>query len=345
MFRQLLLNLLATGLLIMAAPVQAAGPDELAEGLVNPGYVDKPTWFKESFLDIREDLAEASADNKRLLLYYYQDGCPYCSKLLNENLSQQDIVEHMQKDFDVIAINMWGDNEVTGLDGSETTEKGFAVTHKILFTPTMLFLDEQGKHVLRINGYYHPHKFKAALDYVSQKLEGTEKYRDYLARVNPQPASGALHQADTYLKPPYDLSGRGSEKPLLVMFEQLRCPACDELHDDILQQQGSAELLDRFDVVVLDMWSSTPLTTPDGKTTTAADWARELNVSYAPSMVYIDRGKEVFRTEGWLRTFHIQSGMDYVASGAYREQPEFQRYIDARADAMRARGIEVDLMK
>jgi hypothetical protein len=36
--------------------------------------------------------------------------------------------------------------------------------------------------------------------------------------------------------------------------------------------------------------------------------------------------------------------MDYVASGAYLEQPSFQRFIAARADALEAQGIHVDLM-
>jgi hypothetical protein len=37
--------------------------------------------------------------------------------------------------------------------------------------------------------------------------------------------------------------------------------------------------------------------------------------------------------------------MDYVASKAYLEQPEFQRYIADRADALEAKGIHIDLMK
>jgi hypothetical protein len=37
--------------------------------------------------------------------------------------------------------------------------------------------------------------------------------------------------------------------------------------------------------------------------------------------------------------------MDYVLSGAYREQPNFQRFIQARADALEAQGIHVDLMQ
>ena len=346
MTKQWLLILFSTTVfLVLPSSAHAAGPDELAEGLVNPGYVEKPAWFKESFLDIREDLEEASTNNKRLLLYFYQDGCPYCTKLLNENLSQQGIVEQLKQDFDVIAINLWGDNEVVGLDGAETTEKAFAVSNRILFTPTLLFLDEEGGHVLRLNGYYHPHKFKVALDYVSGKMEGKEKYRDYLARINPGKASGKLHQSDSFIQPPYDLSARKSTRPLLVMFEQLQCPACDELHEDILRQPESQELLDKFDVLLLDMWSNTPVVLPGGKASTAASWARALNINYAPSMVYFDNAEEVFRTEAWLRSFHVQSGMDYVASMAYKQQPEFQRFIDDRADGLRAMGIEVDLMK
>ena len=68
-------------------------------------------------------------------------------------------------------------------------------------------------------------------------------------------------------------------------------------------------------------------------------------MKYAPSLVFFDRdGMEVFRTEAYLKSFHIQSVMDYVTSGAYLEQPSFQRFIAARADALEAQGIHVDLM-
>jgi hypothetical protein len=35
--------------------------------------------------------------------------------------------------------------------------------------------------------------------------------------------------------------------------------------------------------------------------------------------------------------------MDYVASDAYKTQPEFQRYISERADKLEAQGIHVDI--
>jgi thioredoxin-related protein len=320
--------------------------NQLSAGMVNPGYVEKPSWFKDSFLDIRDDISEATETGKRVLLYFYQDGCPYCERLVKENMSQKDIVDSLQNKFDVIAINMWGDREVVGLDGKETTEKNFAVANKIMFTPTLQFLDEQGKHVLRLNGYVPPHKFIVALDYVSLKKEKDGSFRDYMAKVNPSAGSGELHTNSSFIQAPYDLSARKFGKPLLVFFEQKNCPPCDELHEDVLKQQGSAELLKKFDVVLLDTWSKTPVITPQGKNTTAENWGKQLNLTYVPSMMFFDEnGEEVFRTEGWLRTFHVQSSMEYVSGKAYLQEKEFQRFVEARASRLREQGIEVDLLK
>ena len=130
------------------------------------------------------------------------------------------------------------------------------------------------------------------------------------------------------------------------MFEQKDCLHCDELHLDILKRRESRELLEQFNTVLLDIWSDTVLETPAGEQTTAAGWAEKLNIQYTPTMVMFDKsGKEVFRTEAYLKAFHTQSALDYVLSGAYLKQPNFQRFIQVRADALEAKGIHIDLMK
>ncbi|MFQ5644660.1 MAG: thioredoxin family protein, partial [Thiogranum sp.] len=171
-------------------------------------------------------------------------------------------------------------------------------------------------------------------------------FREYWAKLAPPASSGKLHRDKDYLQEPYRLAGRAGGKPLLVLFEQKECAPCDELHLDILKRRESVELLKRFDVVLLDMWSKTAVQTPGGSDTSAAEWSKQLNIQYAPTMVMFDSsGREVFRTEAYLKAFHIQSALDYVLSGAYREQPNFQRFIQARADALEAQGVHVDLMQ
>lgn len=323
----------------------AVAEEALEAGMVNPGYHAQPAWFKQSFLDLREDVAEAKEQGRRVMLYFYQDGCPYCKKLLETNFGLRDITEKTRRHFDVVSLNMWGDREVTGMDGTTRTEKAFATERKVMFTPTLLFLDEQGETVLRVNGYYAPHKFGAALDYVSGRKENELSFRDYYAALEPRAASGELHHDPDYLQPPYRLASRDGDRPLLVMFEQKECAVCDELHTDMLRRDKSRELLSGFDVVLVDMWSRDGLQRPDGRESSIRDWARDLDIQYAPTLVMFDaEGREVFRTEAYLKSFHVQSALDYVLSGAYREQPSFQRFVQGRAAALEAQGIHVDLM-
>jgi thioredoxin-related protein len=331
----------------MGAIGAASAQETELEGGVNPGYHAPPAWFKESFLDLREDLEEASAEGRRLLLYFYQDGCPYCAKLLEDNFGQKAIADKTRTRFDVIAVNMWGDREVTDLEGETLTEKDFAAAMRVMFTPTLVFLDEQGDQVLRVNGYYHPQKFDAALDYASGKAPAGMRFPDYLASLSVTPAKDELNTQAFFQPGPHNLARHKipAGRPLVVFFEQRRCAACDELHADVLTREETRKLLDAFDVVQVDMRAKAPLVTTDGRRTTAVEWARELNVLYAPSLVFFnERGKEVFRTEAYLKSFHVQSALDYVASGAYKSEPSFQRFVQARADHLREQGIVVDLM-
>ena len=316
---------------------------ELSAGMVNPGHEEHPAWFKVSFLDLFEDVQDAADDSKRLMVYYYQDGCPYCKKLLQDNFSQREISDKAKKYFDVVSINLWGDKEV--VVGEKTyTEKEFAEALKVQYTPTLLFFNEKNKIIFRANGYYPPEKFSALLDYIGTKQETIISYQDYMEKISPQPSTGHLHDDINNVTSVSNLSG--SVKPLLVMFEQKKCNTCDELHLDILKRKVSVELLSHFTVVVLDMWSDQLITTPTGEVLKIHDWAKKLNIKYAPSLVYFDKqGVEVFRSDAYLKAFHTQSVMDYVSSGAYKTESNFQRYIDKRANHLREMGVEVNLME
>jgi len=341
-----LINIVFFALLVSVSSVpivNAASEGDLSAAMVNPGYQEHPAWFKVSFLNLFEDIEDATANNKRLMIYYYQDGCPYCKKLIEDNFSQREISDKTQKYFDVVSINMWGDKEVTVGDRTYT-EKEFAEALKVQYTPTLLFFNENKKIVFRANGYYPPEKFSALLDYIGKKQESKISYQDYIEKESPQASTGRLHDDINSVASVADLTQ--TTKPLLVIFEQKKCNTCDELHLDILKRKESISLLPKFNVAVLDMWSNKMVTTPSGEKMKIRDWAKKLDVKYAPSLIFFDgKGSEVFRADAYLKAFHTQSALDYVASGAYKTQSNFQRYIEKRADHLREQGIEVDLME
>ena len=70
-----------------------------------------------------------------------------------------------------LPINMWGDREVTDLQGALTTEKPLprhcgCNTHR-----RCCFSTKAVVWCLRINGYFAPHKFAVALDFVAGRHE------------------------------------------------------------------------------------------------------------------------------------------------------------------------------
>jgi thioredoxin-related protein len=210
-----------------------------------------------------------------------------------------------------IAINIWGDREVTWIDGQRMPEKKFAAMLKIQFTPTLLFLDEKGAPAHRINGYLPPEEFYAALD------GGVGKT-----------ASSALAVTAKAI----DLRRKPGSKPVALLLLSPRCDACDELERHLQLPEVRAQLR-RFELV--------RATNPTAVVTAAG--AATVDSTYLPSLVFFSRGREVFRTDTYLRPFHLAGALDYVASGSYTREPSFQRFLQARAEEMRARGERVDL--
>ena len=339
--------LFALSLVFLASPLTATTKNE--GKFFGAMSTEMPAWFKDSFLDLNEDIDEASSDNKRVMIFFYQHGCPYCNALVERNLAQKDIETKVKKNIDVIAINMWGDREITHVDGNQYTEKTFAEKLKVQFTPTILFYDEKGKMILRLNGYRSPQRFNVDLDYIVGRNEDKSSYRDYVkANLPATKTSKKLNKQEFFSPAPFDFSAnrKNRNKPFAVFFEQKDCPNCDHLHNKVLPEKDVRRVINQFEISQLDMWSDTPVITPEGQKMTARDWAKKLDIKYAPSIVVFNSdGEEIIRSEAFFKTFHTEGIFEYVASEDYKKEPSFQRYLSEYADHLREKGRDVDIWR
>ncbi|MFZ5964948.1 thioredoxin family protein [Thalassococcus sp. BH17M4-6] len=103
----------------------------------------KTDWMRNTFKDLREDLEEANAEDKRLVLFFEQRGCVYCTQMHQEVFPQPEIDSYISENYFVVQLNLHGDIEVTDFDGESLTEKDMARKWRILFTPTIMFLPEE----------------------------------------------------------------------------------------------------------------------------------------------------------------------------------------------------------
>ncbi len=305
---------------------------------------ETPHWFKESFLEFEEDVAEAADEGKRVMLYFHQEGCPYCARLVEESFNDQQTQAFIREHFDGITINMWGDREVVSVSGRSFSEKTFAAALKVQFTPTLLFLDEQGKVALRLNGYYPSDYFRKALQFVAKQGEKQGSFSDYIKAAQ-GPQSGDLINEDFFnSNNQLDQLVGLNNKPLAVFFESTDCENCRLTHEKILSDAPTRKLVEQLNNVQFDVNSDKPVSTPDGRQMTVSAWANELQIGYTPTVVFFDRlGKEVMRIDAFFKTFHFQSVFAYVLEEAYHQQPSFQRYISERGDKIREAGFDTDI--
>ncbi|MFD1341886.1 SoxW family protein [Litorisediminicola beolgyonensis] len=175
-----------------AATLAVASP-LLAATLGDDG-LHKTDWMRDTFKDLREDLAEANAEGKRLVIFFEQRGCVYCTKMHEEVFPEPVLSDYIEENYFVVQMNLHGDTEVTDLDGEALSEKAAARKWGILFTPTILFLPEEvpeGQSVSQAAVSVMPGAFAlgTTLDmftWVNEKryeLDGDEDFQRYHARM------------------------------------------------------------------------------------------------------------------------------------------------------------------
>lgn len=305
-----------------------------------------PNWFKTSFLDFSEDLQEATDSDKHMMIYFHQNGCPYCAKLVRDNFHNKSLVAKLQKDFDVIETNMFGDRDLVDWNGKEFNEKEFSTQMNIQFTPTLLFLNNKGETVLRLNGYQSIEKMHKVLDYIANKNYLKQSFAAFRNQLKHN-KQGALNPNSIFEPVPHLLT-RNKTLPasqyLAVFFEEPNCAQCDFFHQKLMPLKQTQDYLKQMQVVRFNALSNAKLITPRGVRTTAKDWYETLKLTYKPAIVFFDKsGNEIIRKDAFFKQYHLHSIMDYVLSGAYQRQPSFQRYITERSDKLREKGVKVDI--
>lgn len=304
-----------------------------------------PDWFKHSFLDLHEDVAEAAAEDRHVILFLEMNGCPYCHRMAIDAFDQAPYRDWLQAHFDVIALNLHGDREVALDATTSMSEKDLAALLGVRYTPTVIFLDQANNPVARVNGYRNAEDFKQVLDYVATMAYREQTLADYLAsvrtaRVYTPPAHPLVRSSAEF----NDLSVSG-DRPLALLLEDGACIACADLYAGHLADPEVQAALAPFVLVRLDTDADDSIIAPDGQRTTPRQLAADLGITYRPALVFFDQGREIVRIESQLYRWHFTGILEYVGQGHYRHYPSGPfEYINAKTQARLAAGEDVSIV-
>lgn len=238
-------------------------------------------------------------------------------------------------------LNVRGDREVALDAETSLPEKEVARQLGVRYTPTVIFLNAGGEPVARVDGYRNAEDFKRLLDYVATRTYETQTLTEFIAAEGTGDYSFRPHPR---IQPITDLS-TVKDQPLVVLFEDAQCAAaCNALHEGHLAASEVDVALAPFVLVRLDALADTPITTPDGRRTTARAFADELDVDYRPTLVLYDQGREIARIANELYRYHFIGILEYVGRRQYQTYPDSPfDYIDAKTAERIAAGQDVDI--
>jgi thioredoxin-related protein len=161
------------GLILAAGSLAVAGQ---AAELGDDGLHKQP-FFSDTFLDMQEDLADATAEGKDLMIVIEQYGCPYCREMHEVNFEREEIVSYIEEHYIVVQLNMWGSREVTDFDGEAMEEKELVRKWFVSFTPTTLLFAWDDPETppagmrdalaFMMPGYFKPFHHISGLEYVA----------------------------------------------------------------------------------------------------------------------------------------------------------------------------------
>ncbi len=299
---------------------------------------EAPAWFKESFLEIQDDVDEAAEENKHVLLFFQLNGCPYCDRMLRESFETEPLTGYIKQHFDTIAINVKGDREIAFNDELSVTEKELSKILNVRATPAILFLNSENKTVVRVNGYRAPERFRHVLEYVSSKSYEQGTLANYFDKKLDKSVY-KLRNNNLFSKTT-DLSA--VKGPLALLFEDGSCFDCNELHDKTLAKPEVQKELSAFTVVQLDVDSAAILIDTEGNKTTAKSLAQKHNMTYRPGVLMFDQGKLIRRYDSLLFSHHFKEGFRYVSGGYYKTQ-DYGDYSSKRTEELLSAGIDINL--
>jgi thioredoxin-related protein len=143
--------------------------DYLARGenrmVFGPGDLNEEDFFEPPPYNL--DRSQVPSD-RPLVVFFEQGDCHACDVLHGEALRQAEILRQFDE-FDSVQLDIWSDAPVITPGGERTTAKRWAKDLGLFYAPSLLFFDEHGQELLRVDSVIGFYRLRNVLNYISSK--------------------------------------------------------------------------------------------------------------------------------------------------------------------------------
>ncbi len=131
---------------------------------------------RDFFIEPPYDLTALRKNGKPTAVFFEQGNCHTCDLLHSDPLSKEASIQEIKK-MNSVQLNMWADTPVITPQGEKLTAKNWAKSLGIFYAPSIIFFDEDGKEIIRVDSVTQFYRLWGVLDYVNR--QGYKKSDDY----------------------------------------------------------------------------------------------------------------------------------------------------------------------
>lgn len=103
-----------------------------------------------------------------LLVFFEQRSCHACDILHTDPINDPQ-VQQLLKKFEVVQLDSHSDTPTITPSGEKLTAKQWAEKLNIFYKPTLVFFDEAGQEIIRVDSVIRLYRLRGILDFIAQK--------------------------------------------------------------------------------------------------------------------------------------------------------------------------------
>lgn len=146
--------------------------------LAGTAFADPPDGYP--FLDYGAGLRLAKEQNKPVFLYFGRYGCGWCAKTNKESFSDPDIHRLYTSHYVLVYVDAESGKRLRLPTGERITEADLGARFNAYATPLFVFLDPEGKEIVKIPGFKTVQDFKDFDRFVSGGYYKTQTLLQFL---------------------------------------------------------------------------------------------------------------------------------------------------------------------
>lgn len=147
-------------------------------GFSASAFADPPDHYP--FVSYGEGLRLAQQQNKPIFLYFGRYGCGWCAKTNKESFSDPDIHRLYTEHYVLVYVDAESGKRLKLPSGERITEADLGARFNAFATPLFVFLNPQGKEIVKIPGFKTVQDFKDFDRYVNGGFYKTQSLLQFL---------------------------------------------------------------------------------------------------------------------------------------------------------------------